>query len=49
MIRAGTMRIVYSFSRTVQSEIPNVQSTQHVLCNNVACQDNSELFMIKNI
>ena len=33
MIRVGTTRTVYVFSRTVQSVLPSAESTQHVLCN----------------
>ena len=38
MIRVGTTRTVFVFSRTVQSGLPSAESTQHVLCNKCSLQ-----------
>ena len=42
MIRAGTTCTVYAFTRTVQSGLPSVKSTQTFNATNVAWQDFSD-------
>ncbi len=44
MIRAGTTCTVYAFSRTVQSELPSVESTHAArYATNVAWQDQRDI------